>query len=100
MDELQLQNKPKARYLGPTSVKVPPETRRFLNQNGMTLAGLIRVAPDWRENVTKFSEELFELRENMKIAQKKLAQLYEENEELRKFKTRTVERLNKEGVPK
>ena len=98
MDALQLQKTRKKGYSGPTSVRVPLDTRKFLLENGMTLAGLITVAPGWRIEYFRCLKEIDEMRENMSAAQKKLTKLYEENDELRRFKERTMARIKSEGL--
>lgn len=95
MNELQIQKNP-----NPSSVRIYPVTREWLKRHQKRISDLIRFGPNWYDTMVQQAEELRELRENMSAAQKKLSKLYEENDELRKFKERTMARLKTGEVQK
>lgn len=97
---LQLQKNAGKRYSGPTSVRVPNATREWIRNraDGTTIASIIRYGPVWRDRMEALANENRELSENMAAAQKRLQKLIEENADLLKFKTRTVERMKTGGI--
>ena len=86
----RLQN---TKYRGPTSVRVPPTTRKFLIEREMSLAGLMRVAPMWCSQYTEAMSWQKVLTEQRDQAESQMRKLLEENRELRKYKDMYVATL-------
>ena len=96
---LQLQKNAGKRYFGPTSVRVPNTTREWIKRHeGMTLAAIINYGPTWRDKMEELAEQVRRMSEGQKVRDATIARLTEENAELLRFKSRTMERVKKEGV--
>lgn len=88
------------KHQGPTSVRVPLETRKWMAQrnDGITLASIIRYGPSWRDRMEALANENSDLKTGVEAKDKIIQKLYEQNNELLQFKTRTTERIKKGDV--
>lgn len=96
MNDHEIQNtdiqRPKEKYANTTTVRINKVTRDFLLKHELRLASLVHFAPLWYERMLQLQQEENSIKEGIRKKDAMIAQLWQENAELREFKAKAVER--------